>query len=136
MMESGVVWRALSPRLMKIVRSKQCWRVLGFGRVLDECLESLALRQGYRVGAVCRALGMSEAYLREVFLRDVGLSPKDWMQRERMVVARRMLLCGRDPLEVSEALGFSHPNSFRREFTSVYGVGPVRFVEERKLDHG
>ena len=121
---------------MKIARTESRWRVLGFGHVMHECLETLAMEQGYRVGAVCRELGVSEAYLREVFLRDVGLSPKDWMQRQRMVVARRMLICGLDPLAVAEKLGFSHANSFRREFQTVYGVGPARFVEERRWKHG
>lgn len=121
---------------MKIARLEYRWRVLGFGHVVHDCLETLALEQGYRVSGMCQVLGMSESYLREIFLRDVGLSPKDWMQRERMVVARRMLVWGMDPLDVSERLGFSHPNSFRREFQAVYGMGPARFLEERRMEHG
>ena len=119
---------------MRIVRSDHRWRVLGFGRVVHDSLESLALRQGYRVGAMCGVLELSERYLHELFLRDLGLAPKDWMQWERMVVARRMLTWRVDPLAVSEALGFAHPNSFRREFTSVHGVSPMRYQEERRLE--
>lgn len=104
--------------------------------MIHDCLEMLALEKGYRVCAVSRALGLTERHFQRIFIRDVGLSPKDWMQRERMVVARRMLAWGLDVLWVSERLGFSHVNSFRREFLSVYGVGPARFVEERGLEDG
>lgn len=124
------------PPFMKISRMDHRWRVLGFGHVKHDCLESLALEQGYRVGGVCRVLGVTEAHLREIFIRDVGMPPKDWMRWERMVVARRMLAWGLDVLWVSERLGFSHVNSFRREFLSVYGVGPARFVEERGRENG
>lgn len=119
---------------MKIARFNFRWRVVAENHVVHECLESLALMQGYRVNAVCHELHLSEAYFREIFLRDVGLTPKDWMQWERMVVARRMLCWGRDPLDVSAALGFSHMNSFTREFRIIHGVPPARFLRLRRPD--
>lgn len=119
------------PLYMKISRADDRWRLLGFETVVHECLERLAFQQGYRVGGVCEELGISEAHLRVLFLRDVGLSPKDWMRWERMVVARRMLLWGADVMVVAEKLGFSHANSFRREFREVHGVPPHYFLESR-----
>lgn len=118
---------------MRITRTDSRWRVLGFGHVLHDCLEALALEQGYRVKGVSGELGLSESYLRELFLRDVGLGPKEWMQWERMVVARRLLARGLDPLDISEALGFSHPNSFRAAFRESYGMVPTRFLEQRRV---
>ncbi len=64
-------------------------------------------------------------------MRDVGLPPKEWMSRERMVVARRMLTGGRAPEEVGEVLGFATQNNFRREFRDTYGVLPLQFQMER-----
>lgn len=116
---------------MRISRADDRWRLLGFEKVVHECLERLAFQQGYRVGGVCDVLGVSETHLRSLFLRDVGLAPKDWMRWERMVVARRMLLWGADVMVVAERLGFSHPNSFRREFREVHGVPPHLFLETR-----
>jgi AraC-like DNA-binding protein len=112
------------------------WRLLAFCHVVHDSLESLALKQGYRVNGVCQELGLSEAYFREIFLRDVGLTPKEWMQWERMVVARRMLVWGIDPLNIADSLGFSHPNSFRREFREVYGVSPVDFQIHKRGERG
>jgi AraC-like DNA-binding protein len=94
-------------------------------------LETLAYEQGYRVKGVCRELGLCEGYFREIFVRDVGLSPKEWMAWERMVVARRLLGWGMDPMAVAVRLGFSHANSFRREFAETYGVTVSRFLEIR-----
>jgi AraC-like DNA-binding protein len=117
---------------MRIARVERRWRVLGFGHVVHDCLENLALVQGYRVNGICRELGLSESYLRELFLRDVGLGPKEWMQWERMVVARRMLVWGMEPGEVTERLGYAHPNSFRTAFRQFHGMCPSRFVDTRK----
>lgn len=116
---------------MRIIRADDRWRLLANETVVHGCLERLAFQQGYRVSGVCGVLGISEAHLRALFMRDVGLSPKDWMRWERMVVARRMLLWGTDAIVVAETLGFSHPNSFRREFREVHGVLPHYFLESR-----
>ena len=83
------------------------------------------------MGSVCDRLGVSEAYFREVFVRDLGLSPKEWMRWERMVVARRLLECERPPREVAALVGFADINSFRREFSRVYGVSAVRYLRQR-----
>lgn len=116
---------------MRIAREDSRWRVLGFGHVVHDCLESLAYEQGYRLGRLCGELGMSERYFREIFLRDVGLAPVDWLRWERMVVARRLLVWGEDPLTVCQRLGFAHANSFRREFGGAYGMTVSRFLEIR-----
>jgi AraC family transcriptional regulator of adaptative response / DNA-3-methyladenine glycosylase II len=86
------------------------------------------MRLGYRVGELCAELRCSERYLRTVFLRDIGLSPKEWMRQERMVVARRMLDGGKEPAVVATDLGFASVNNFRREFQQVYGVSPGRWT--------
>ena len=75
---------------------------------------------------------LTESHLRMIFLRDLGLTPKDWMRWERMVVARRMLLWGHELLAISKALGFTHINSFKREFRLVYGVAPRVFLKIRQ----
>ncbi len=70
-------------------------------------------------------------YLHTVFLRDIGLPPKERMRRERMVVARRKLIAGKRAEEISAELGFSCQNNFRREFLTIYRVPPVQFQMER-----
>lgn len=117
------------PPGMKIARSGDRWSLVAVGQVLHGCLATLAYAEGYRVNAVCGKLGVSPPYFREIFVRDVGMSPKAWMQEERMVVARQLLGEGIEPQVVSEMLGFSHPNSFRREFREIHGLSPTKFIE-------
>jgi AraC-like DNA-binding protein len=119
---------------MNLVRHNCQWRILRSGRMFEICLETLAFEEGYRVGAVCDRLEMSEAYFREVCIRDLGLTPKEWMRNERMVVARRMLVGGTDPKKIAKLLGFADMNSFRREFRAIYGVSMVDLPRLRARD--
>jgi len=81
---------------------------------------------------MCAELECSERYLYEVFSRDIGLPPKEWMRRERMVVARRMLVGGKAPEEVAADLGFAAGGNFRREFLRFNEVPPLWFQQERR----
>ncbi len=116
---------------MRIVRPAQSWCILVPSGAERLCLEELALGCGYRIGELCAELGCGERYLHAVFIRDIGLPPKEWMRRERMVVARRMLTGGKTPGMVAADLGFASGNNFRREFLGFYRVPPGQFQRER-----
>ena len=115
---------------MRITRSKMSWRILAQGQEQNLFLDTLALLHGYRVCELCRALGCSARYLHVVFVRDIGLPPKDWMRRERMVVARHLLQQGLEPAAVADHLGFTKPNNFRREFLNFYQVTPLDYQKK------
>jgi AraC-like DNA-binding protein len=118
---------------VRFIRSKQTWRVVEAFSGKSYCLEKLALSKSYRVTGVCAALGCSERYLYSVFVRDIGLPPKTWMNLERMVVARRKLEGGKTVEQVAIDLGFMSVEAFRRKFHSVYRVSPGRFLRSRKV---
>lgn len=112
---------------MRLVRSEDAWCFLfpsGDERI---CLRGLALRCGYRICELCLALDCSQRYLHEVFSRDIGVGPKEWMRLERMVMARRRLTEGESPKEVAAVLGFTSPYNFRREFLAFNQVAPGEF---------
>ena len=112
--------------VVRIIRIRDSWSVVSPSLGGEGCcLQRLAMRLGYRVGEVCAELRCSDRYLRTVFLRDVGISPKEWMCQERMVMARRLLEGGGAPWVVAVELGFASLNNFRREFREVHGVSPV-----------
>ena len=97
------------------------------------CLERLALSKAYRVADVCSVLGCSSRYLYIVFTRDIGLSPKHWMNLERMVVARRKLEGGKSPEDVAKDLGFMSVHTFSRQFQRFYNTTPESFQRDRKI---
>ncbi len=98
---------------------------------MNFCLERLALGKGYSVEAVRHTLGCSSRYLHTVFMRDIGLPPKQWMNLERMVVARRKLEGGKPPGEVAGELGFQSVHTFYREFEKMYQTTPDHFQADR-----
>jgi AraC-like DNA-binding protein len=118
---------------VKFIRSKNTWRIVESFSGTTGCLEQLALSKGYRVGDICEALGCSQRGLYSIFLRDIGLPPKHWLDLERMVVARRKLEGGRAIKEVAEELGYASMIGFSRRFERVYGLPPGRFLRHRQV---
>jgi AraC-like DNA-binding protein len=115
---------------MRIERSPEDGlRVWWSGAGGVRCLRDLARRSGYRVGQICVQLDCDERYFRRVFLRDVGIPPKDWLREERRLAAERRLAEGVPAWRVARDLGFADPSSFRREFRAVHGVVPRRWHE-------
>jgi AraC-like DNA-binding protein len=121
---------------VKIVRSRLTWEVLGKGGAGPCCLRRLALCSGFRVAELGRLVGCSERSLRDAFVRDLGVRPKEWLRQERMVVARLRLAVGVFPGEVAYDLGFGSVEAFRREFLGCYGVSPARFMRHERRRRG
>ena len=116
---------------MRFKRENHCWRVIDSFSGVGDCLESLALKKGYRVASLCNALGCSNRHLYKVFMRDIGLPPKTWMNLECMVVARRKLEGGKSIQQVARELGFGSVATFNRRFQKMYRMSPGRFVQRR-----
>lgn len=91
-------------------------------------LSDMAARQGYSVQGVADELEISTRCLRKVFSRDLGISPKTWLQQRRMVDARNLLRQGYPVVAVARILAYSHAKHLAREFVRTYGVPPGRFA--------
>ncbi len=90
-------------------------------------LTQLAREGGYSMPKLCTRVGVSERHLRRVFEEGIGISPKEWLRQERMVVARNLLRHGSPIKEVAMDLGFTTAKMFSRDFLSFYGVRPTDF---------
>lgn len=121
------------PILLRIIRSNQTWRVIDSYSGVNHCLERLAYRKAYVVAEVCGTLGCSSRYLHTLFVRDIGLPPKHWMNLERMVVARRKLDGGKSPEEVARDLGFLSVQTFSRQFRRHHQITPGKFQSARRI---
>ncbi len=93
-------------------------------------LAELAIECRFRVDLICVELSISERHLHRVFSDSIGLAPKDWLRRERMVSARYRLREGGSIKEVALDLGFAHPEDFTREFRACYGLPPSAYLEQ------
>jgi AraC-like DNA-binding protein len=119
--------------MLKFTRSKCSWCIASAPSGETGCLETLALKKGYRISDICAALGCSNRNLYVVFMRDIGLPPKQWVDLERMVVAKRKLEGGKSISEVACDLSYSSHVAFSRRFERVYGIPPGRFVKCRRV---
>jgi len=95
--------------------------------VTAEPLSNMAFSAAYRVRAFAGLLGMTPRTLHQCFVRDLGLTPKEWMRGERMVAARHLLREGRMVKDVAKMLGFTTSRDFAREFQWFYDVSPSGF---------
>lgn len=118
---------------MKFNRINQTWRIFRVPSHEGVALELLAYQCGYRVSDMCIALDCSQRHLYGVFMRDIGISPKEWLDLQRMVLARTLLTAGKAIRAVAVALGYSTVVAFTRRFDRVYGMPPGRFVKSLQM---
>lgn len=85
-------------------------------------------RQRHALPALARRAGMSPRTLQRHFRETTGLSPKQWLVRERVSLAKEALEATNAPLwKVAESAGFGAEESFRRHFRLVTGTSPARY---------
>ena len=119
---------------MKFTRSHQSWRVEEAFSNVEGSLETLVHRSGYNIGDMCAELQCSQRHIYDVFLRDIGTPPQQWVDALRMQVARQMLANKLPIREVSERLGYSSVVAFTRRFGRTQGKPPGRYVSELAAD--
>jgi len=96
----------------------------------------------YRVSSLACGAKTSRQYLHNYFLRRFRMSPKQWLDQQKLRDALPLLRDGDMIKELHEQFGFSHPNHLARAFRRVLGRNPgacralnlVRF--QRSLQKG
>jgi AraC family transcriptional regulator of arabinose operon len=95
-------------------------------RTLDH-LQSHAARS-IRISELAQVAGMSASRLAHLFRLQLGISPMQWLENQRMERARELLLMsGRPIADVGSASGMPNPVWFSRCFRRHTGVSPRDF---------
>ncbi|SMX78876.1 AraC-type DNA-binding protein [Brevibacterium aurantiacum] len=68
--------------------------------------------------------------LERAFLRDTGLTLRQWRLHTRMNAARSLLATGASIASVSHRVGYTSPNSFTRAFRTFFGATPSQFRQQ------
>jgi AraC family transcriptional regulator, transcriptional activator FtrA len=85
-------------------------------------------RMRHNLGSWARRTRMSPRTLQRRFLQATGLSPSQWLVRERVSLAKEALETTQAPLwRVAESCGFGAEESFRRHFRITTGISPGRY---------
>jgi transcriptional regulator GlxA family with amidase domain len=86
------------------------------------------LRSDLSVETLAGRANMSTRNFSRVFLRDIGVTPADFVESARVDAARRLLQDSSMPLQrVADRCGFADLHSMRRVFRRSLGVGPTDY---------
>lgn len=87
----------------------------------------LARQAGFRPGRLAELYGVTVRQLERYFQEDFGRSPHEWLQEQRMVAARQLLMECNSVSSVAKQLGFKQISHFSREFKRYYELTPSVF---------
>ena len=80
------------------------------------------------ITALAAVAGMSRAHFSRLFMRTNGSWPSEFIQRERMERATRLLVNGQLSVKaVAVACGYDDPNYFAKVFRRAYAISPSEF---------
>ncbi|KAF0179285.1 MAG: Transcriptional regulator AraC family protein [Limisphaerales bacterium] len=88
----------------------------------------LAERSGWDVPAAAELLNVSLRQLERLSQRELGCTPTEWMQCERMAAAVRLLATGQPVKVVAMNLGYTRSANFSRDFKRHFGRNPRTFA--------
>ncbi|KAG1394667.1 hypothetical protein G6F59_014141 [Rhizopus arrhizus] len=95
------------------------------------------LREPHSLGSLAEQAALSPRTLQRQFLDAPGLSPIDWVLRERVAFARELLETTDRPLQwIAEHAGFGSQESFRRHFRSQVDASPTEYRSQHRSGIG
>ncbi|MFT4198493.1 MAG: transcriptional regulator FtrA [Pseudoxanthomonas sp.] len=86
------------------------------------------LNQEHTLKSLAERALLSQRTLQRQFLEATGLSPIDWVIRERVAYAKQLLETTDRPLQwIAEQAGFGSQESFRRHFRTLAAASPAAY---------
>ncbi|MBB3999268.1 helix-turn-helix transcriptional regulator [Aureimonas pseudogalii] len=80
------------------------------------------------VASLAAVAGLSRAHFVRLFTRFQGVSPSEFVLRERMGRATRLLVNGQLSIkDIADICGFDDPNYFAKVFRRTYAISPSEF---------
>ena len=88
------------------------------------------LQEDITASDVARAAGYSQYHAARLFKEEMGLSPFEYIRRERLTASARALRSGRARvLDVALDFVFDSHEGFTRAFSNAFGITPKRYAD-------
>jgi AraC family transcriptional regulator of arabinose operon len=88
-----------------------------------------------RVSEVASAVGISRNYLDEIFKKELGVSPKEFLMKFRIEKANALLASTFNPVNVIAAeVGYSDPMTFSKIYRTRMGMSPSQYRALRRME--
>ncbi len=94
----------------------------------------LARAARFRLEKMTMISGLSLRQLQRRLRTDLGRSPEEWLNEQRMVAARYFLVSDMPIKEMAFELGYATPNHFYRHFKTTYGATPLEIRTRQKSE--
>ena len=103
-------------------------------RLIEPALEYLkrhAYDSDFKIEKLHSLCGISDTYFRRIFESKFGMSPRAYLQNERVSYAKSLIESGdfERISEVSEAVGYNDPLYFSKAFKKFYGISPTAYEQ-------
>lgn len=104
----------------------------GVSAAVDHIREHLA-NPGLTVGRVAAALGMNSTYLGHLFARDVGMTMRQYIARQRLERAKALLVSTTWAVKrIARATGHGNPDWFSHVFRTSTGMTPTTYRQNAR----
>lgn len=88
------------------------------------------LRENIRLSAVADAAGLSLSYFKEKFRREMLSTPRTYINRQKIELAKQLLLESCNVTSVAEELSFDTPAYFSSVFRKFMAMTPSQYIRE------
>jgi AraC-like DNA-binding protein len=89
---------------------------------------ALARSASFRKIELARLCDISIRQLEREFHQEIGRTPQDWLNEQRAIASRHLLLEGTDRKQILKKLGFKQQSQFSRDFKKYNGISPSAFM--------
>src|SRR6266567_183060 len=87
----------------------------------------LAKQAAFRIQRMARECDVTVRQLERYFRCRFRMTARDWITRQRLKVAVKLLLAGSSVKEAAAQLSYAEPSHFSRAFKRIYGKSPKAF---------
>ena len=92
------------------------------GKALKYISENLSTIRN--ISEICDALYITKSHLHHIFIKNVQMSPKQYINSKRLIKARKLIRKGGKPTEIYTDCGFDDYTTFFRNYKKYFGYKP------------